>query len=79
MHTSILNLAQNWTRYLNTTAHQVRYILNLNHDVAIKQDIDKLLASGFIQLLEATWISPIVVVPKKNGILNFCVDFFKVE
>ncbi len=32
----------------------------------------------FIQLVEeATWSSPIVVVPKKNGKLRICVDFKK--
>jgi hypothetical protein len=36
--------------------------------VFIKQDIDKLLATSFIKLVEeATWLSPIVVVPKKKG------------
>jgi hypothetical protein len=45
--------------------HQARYRLNPNYVVAIKQDIDKLLAVGFIQpIKEATWLSPIVVAPK---------------
>jgi hypothetical protein len=38
--------------------------MNPNYVVIIKHDIDKLLV-GFIQLVEkATWLSPIVVVPK---------------
>ncbi len=46
--------------------HQARYRLNLNYATTIKQDINKLLAIGFIQpLKEATWLSPIVVLPKK--------------
>ncbi len=46
--------------------HQARYILNLNYVTTFKQYIDKLLATGFIQSIkEATWLSPIVVVPKK--------------
>jgi hypothetical protein len=45
----------------------------------VKQDIDKLLV-GFIKLVkEATWLSPIVVVPKKNGKLRICVDFRKLN
>jgi hypothetical protein len=32
--------------------HQARYRLNFNYVIAIKQDIDKLLARGFIQLVE---------------------------
>jgi hypothetical protein len=28
---------------------------------------------------EATWLSPIVVIPKKNGKLRICVDFRKLN
>jgi len=42
----------------------------------MKEDIDKLLATGFIQPMEKTkWMSLIVVVPKKNEKLRICVDF----
>ncbi len=59
-------------------AHQARYRLNLNYVTTVKHDIDKLLADGFIQpIKEATWLSPIVVVLKKNGKLRICVDFRK--
>jgi hypothetical protein len=35
-----------------------------------------LLVVGFIQSVdEATWLSPIVVVPNKNGKLRICIDF----
>jgi len=63
-------LAQHITE-LNTSiprAHQARYKLNPNYATTVKQDIDKLLAIGFIQPIEkATWLSPIVVVSKNNG------------
>ncbi len=59
-------------------SHQAKYKLNPNYVTTIKQDIDKLLTAGFIQSVEeATWLSPIVVVPKKNGKLGICVDFRK--
>ncbi len=52
--------------------------MNPNYVAIVEQDIDKLLATRFIQLVEeATWLSPIVVVPKKNGKLKICVDFKK--
>jgi hypothetical protein len=36
--------------------HQAKYKLNPNYIIAIKQDIDKLLTTGFIQSIEeATW------------------------
>jgi hypothetical protein len=44
----------------------------------VKQDINKLLVASFIKHVEeATWLSPIVVVLKKNGKLIICVDFKK--
>ncbi len=49
-----------------------------NYATIVKQDINKLLATGFIKLVEeATWLFPIVIVPKKNGKLRICVDFKK--
>jgi hypothetical protein len=60
--------------------HQVRYRLNPNHVVVVKHDIDTLIATRFIQLVdEVTWLSPIVVVPKKNKKLRICVDFKKLN
>ncbi len=80
------NIPPKLTQYrieLNTSippTHQARYILNLSYAVVVKHDIDKLLVVGFIQpIKEATWFSPIVVVPKKNGKLKICVDFKKLN
>ncbi len=54
--------------------------MNLNYATAVKYDIDKLLATRLIQLVEeATWLLPIVVVFKKNGKLRICVDFKKLN
>jgi hypothetical protein len=68
---------------LDTTiplAHQARYILNPNYAIIVKQNIDKLLANGFIEFIEeATWLSPIVIVPKKNGKLRICIDVIKLN
>jgi DNA modification methylase len=60
--------------------HQARYRLNLNYVIVVKQDINKLLATRFIQFVEeATWLSPIVIVLKKNGKLKICIDFKKLN
>ena len=41
---------------------------NTNYTTRIKEEIDKLLNIGFIRpVKQATWLSPIVVVPKENG------------
>ncbi len=48
-------------------AHQTKYKLNPNYAIAIKHVVPKLLTSIFIQPInEATWLSPIMVVPKKK-------------
>jgi hypothetical protein len=45
--------------------------LNPNYATIVKEDINKLLATCFIKLIEEdTWLSPIVVMPKKNGKLK---------
>jgi hypothetical protein len=68
---------------LDTTippSHQARYQLNSNYVAIVKHDIDKLLVVSFIKLVEeATWLSLIVVVPKKNGKLKIYVDFKKLN
>ncbi len=62
---------------LDTTippAHQAKYRLNPNYD------IDKLLTARFIESIKkASWLSPMVVVPKKNGKLRICIDFKKLN
>lgn len=54
-------------------SHQTRYRMNPNY---FKDNLECLFTAGFIALVDqATWLSPIVVVPKKNGKLRICVDF----
>ncbi len=64
------DIAQRWIELdtLIPPIHQARYWLNPNNVAIVKQDINKLLATSFIKPMEeANWLSPIVVVPKKNG------------
>ncbi len=54
--------------------------MNLNYVVIIKQNIDKLFDVGFIKLVEeVTWLSSIMVVPKKNRRLKICLHFKKLN
>ena len=54
--------------------------MNPNYVAKVKEEIDKLLRVGFIQLVkQATWLSPIVVIPKKNGKIRVCVDCQKLN
>jgi hypothetical protein len=56
------------------------YRLNQNYVITIKQNIDKLLATGFIQSIEeATWLSLIVVIPKENDKLKIYIDLRKLN
>jgi len=77
-----LDIAQHWIE-LDTSiplVHQARYWLNFNYAAIVKHDMDKLLAIGFIKHVEeVTWLSPIVVMPKKNKKLTICVDFRKLN
>jgi hypothetical protein len=55
-------------------SHQTQYQMNSNYVAVIKQNLDKLLAMGFITRVEqVTWLSPIMVVSKKNGKLRICM------
>jgi hypothetical protein len=54
--------------------------LNPNYVVIVKQDINKLLIVGFIKPVEeATWLSLIMVVLRKNEKLKIYVDFKKLN
>ena len=57
-----------------------RYRMNPNYAKAVKEELDKLLKVGFIYpLKQVTWLSPIVIAPKKNGKLRICVDYRKLN
>ena len=57
-----------------------RYKMNPNYAKAVKEELDKLLKVGFIYPVEkVTWLSPIVAVLKKNGKLQICVDYRKLN
>ena len=59
---------------------QQRYRMNPNYARQVKEEIDRLLAVGFIYPIEkANWLSPIVIVSKKNGKLRVCVDYRKLN
>jgi hypothetical protein len=58
-----------------TPSHQQWYRMNPNYTSKVWEDLDLLLDVGFITPIGLMkWLSPIVIVPKKNGKLRICVD-----
>ena len=56
------------------------YPMNPKYASQIQEEINKLIECRFIYEIEhLTWVSPIVVVSKKNGKLKFCIDLKKVN
>ena len=56
------------------------YTHNENFAKKIKAKIDRLLEANFIYKIEHTeWVSPIVVILKKNGKLRVCIKLKKSE
>jgi hypothetical protein len=54
--------------------------MNLKFALKVREDLDKLLDIGFIYPIETTqWLSPLVIVPKKNGKLQIYVDCHKLN
>ncbi|KAL2096319.1 hypothetical protein ACEWY4_008467 [Coilia grayii] len=46
---------------------------------ALKQEVQAMLDMGVIVPSHSEWCSPVVLVPKKDGGLRFCVDFSKLN
>ena len=54
--------------------------MNLKYETIVKEEIDKLLDARFIYEIEhMEWVSPIVIVMKKDGKIWICVDLKKVN
>jgi hypothetical protein len=50
--------------------------MNPNLKEIVKEELQKLLNVGFIYpISNSKWVSPLVIVPKKNGKWRFCVDY----
>lgn len=42
-----------------------------------KKEIEEILDKGIIQPFKSSWSYPIVLVPKKNGKVQICIDYYK--
>ena len=59
---------------------QRQHRLNPKYSLLVKEELDKLLRVGFIyEVPYSEWVSPIVMVPKKNGKIRICQDYRKLN
>ena len=50
--------------------------MNPNLREIVKEELQKLLNVNFIYLIsDSQWVSPLVIVPKKNGKWRVCIDY----
>jgi len=46
----------------------------------VKEELQKLLDAGFIYpIFDSEWVSPLVLVPKKNGKWRICVNYSQLK
>jgi hypothetical protein len=50
--------------------------MNPNLKEIVKEELQKLLNAGFIYpILDSEWVSPLVIIPKRNGKWRVCVEY----
>ena len=45
----------------------------------LKEEVEEMLSLGVIERSHSEWSNPVVLVPKKDGQIRFCIDFRKVN
>lgn len=46
---------------------------------ALKEELDVMLSLGVVEPSSSDWCSPVVLVPKRDGTIRFCIDYRKVS
>ena len=55
--------------------HQAPYRAGHKAREIEKKEIDRMLAAKVIEEAQSEWASPVVLIPKKDGSMRFCVDY----
>lgn len=58
---------------------QKPYRLSPVKQQVMEEQLEQMLREGIVEPSHSSWASPVVLVPKKNGKLRFCVDYRKVN
>ena len=62
-----------------TPAYSKPYRIPFSQQETVKKEIDKMINEGIIEPSNSPWASPIVLIPKKDGSIRFCVDYRKLN
>lgn len=59
----------------DATVRRMSYRIPERLLVSLKKEVDLMLSLGIIQPSKSEWCNPVVLVPKKDGTIRFCIDF----
>lgn len=73
------NLIEYEIKVTGSPIKQRYYPLSPAMQKIVNTELDEMLRLGVVQKSTSAWSSPILMVPKRDGTLRFCVDFRKVN